>query len=751
MTDHSDSIEDAIRANGMSPPNNIKHGEICRFPGKGKEETNRAGWCFLFDDGKGGVFGDYTRNLKITWKKKRVKPMSRDEVEAFSKKAEEARRLVDTERSKTQAVASQKAKEIWDQATPAPVTHPYLQKKGVLPFGIRQTDNKQLVSPLCDCSGMIQSLQFIDENGGKKFLKGGRTKGCFFIVEGDSTNDDAICIAEGYATAASIHQATGYPVTVAFNAGNLKAVSEEIRRDKPDAKIIVCADDDHYTDGNPGIASATEAAIAVDGWLARPNFGQHRKEWGDDDERPEVILTDFNDLHQVLGLDAVRACVENAIKVEMLPNELGQNSKALVSAKQLNDEECELIIQRLAALPEIQYQREKESEAKKLGIKSAALEKMVKEARKIIDSSSCSLFEKVEPWPDSVDGEELLNEIVSTILRFVVCSLVMAQAVALWAVMTWFVVVLKVAPLLFISAAEKRCGKTLLLTLLGLLSNRPILASNISPAALFRAIEAWNPTLLIDEADAFMKDNEELRGIINSGHTRDSAYVIRTVGENFTPTKFNTFGAKAIAGIGHIADTLMDRAIVIELKRKLPGEKVERLRHADPNLFRDLRSKLARFSIDCEEQVRLARPRLPHQLNDRAQDNWEPMIAIADTVGGKWPRIARSAAMKISGATDSSKSVGVELLSDIKDIFDTKLIDRICTADLIDELVKDDENPWATYNRGTPIKPRQVSKKLAGYGITSGTIRIGSMTKKGYKREQFEEAFSRYLNPPVAE
>jgi putative DNA primase/helicase len=139
--------------------------------------------------------------------------------------------------------------------------------------------------------------------------------------------------------------------------------------------------------------------------------------------------------------------------------------------------------------------------------------------------------------------------------------------------MTWFIDVIQVAPLAVITAPEKRCGKSLLLSLFGQLVARPITASNISPAALFRSIDAWNPTLLIDEADAFMKDNEELRGLLNSGHTRDSAYVIRIVGEKFTPTKFNTWGAKALAGIGHVADTLMDRAVILELRRKLPHEK----------------------------------------------------------------------------------------------------------------------------------------------------------------------------------
>ena len=198
--------------------------------------------------------------------------------------------------------------------------------------------------------------------------------------------------------------------------------------------------------------------------------------------------------------------------------------------------------------------------------------------------------------------------IASTVRRFIVCDAETADAVALWVAMTWFMDVVQIAPLAVITAPEKRCGKSLLLFLLGRLSCRPLTASNISPAALFRCIDAWNPTLLVDEADAFARENEELRGLLNCGHTRDGAYVVRTVGDDHTPRKFNTWGAKALAGIGKLADTLMDRAIVLELRRKLPHEQVERLRHAEPDLFETLAEKLARFAEDYRDEVRQARP-----------------------------------------------------------------------------------------------------------------------------------------------
>lgn len=408
----------------------------------------------------------------------------------------------------------------------------------------------------------------------------------------------------------------------------------------------------------------------------------------------------------------------------------------------------EATIKRLAALSPIEYDRVRKAEAKTLGIRESTLDAEVKATRKTFETDGLGIG-CVDPWPEAVAPAQVLTDIAACIRRFIVCEPETATAAALWAAMTHFIDAVQVAPLAVITAPEKRCGKSQLLFVLGRLVNRPLTASNISPAALFRAIDAWQPTLLVDEADAFMKENEELRGLINCGHTRDSAYIVRVVGENFTPTKFNVWGAKAISGIGHLADTLMDRAIVLELRRKLPHESVDRLRYAEPELFSTLTAKLARFADDYRYQVRTARPHLPEQLNDRAQDNWEPLLAIADVAGGDWSNLARHAALKLSGAESDAMSIGVELLADIQEIFDTKKIERIFTADLIQALCEDDEKPWATYNRGKAIAPRQVSSRLAGYSIKSKDIRIGYTNKKGFLIEDFQEAFNRYLRLPT--
>jgi putative DNA primase/helicase len=404
-------------------------------------------------------------------------------------------------------------------------------------------------------------------------------------------------------------------------------------------------------------------------------------------------------------------------------------------------------IKRLATLTPLEYDSIRISEAKILNVRPATLDDSVKKEKSKSQKENKTPFPEIEPWHESINPAELLTDISNTIRRFIICPPETAHAATLWIAMTWFIDVVQIAPLAVVTAPEKRCGKSQLLFLLGRLVKRPIAASNITPAALFRSIDAWQPTLLIDEADAFIRENEELRGIINCGHTRDSAIIIRLVGDDYTPTTFTVWGAKALAGIGQLPDTIVDRAITLELRRKLANEKTERLRHAEPDLFKILSAKLARFAEDYSDKIQQAKPELPDTLNDRAQDNWEPLLAIADIAGNDWARLARSAATKISGDNEKSQSIGVELLADIQEIFETQCTDRITSAELIRSLCTDEEKPWATYNRGSSIKPRQVVNRLREFGIVSNTIRIGVMTAKGYSKLQFADAFARYLTP----
>lgn len=430
-------------------------------------------------------------------------------------------------------------------------------------------------------------------------------------------------------------------------------------------------------------------------------------------------------------------------------NSAGDTNAATVKKKTIV-EPTDADIERLALLSELQYAMRRTEQAKAWGFPVGMLDSLVKNARSSKKESSQLPFSEVDPWPDPIDPAQLLDEVAGTIQRFIVLDDEQAFAAALWITQTWFIDVLQVAPLALINAPEKACGKSQLLDVMGRMSAKPISAANSSTAFMFRAVEKWTPTVLIDEADTFIKENEELKGLINAGHTRAQAYVGRVVGDNHEPSMFNVWGAKALAGIQlekHLPDATMSRGIIFNLRRKAAHESVSKLRHAEPWLFSDLAAKLARFALDYSQQVRDARPDIPEALSDRDQDNWSGLLAIADCAGGEWPAKARAAALKLSGAGDKPVSTGNELLEDIRQVFADKKINRISTADLITALCEDEEAPWLTYYRGNPITARQLARQLKAYGIESKTIRMNAYTtQKGFEKLQFDDAFSRYLD-----
>ncbi len=353
-------------------------------------------------------------------------------------------------------------------------------------------------------------------------------------------------------------------------------------------------------------------------------------------------------------------------------------------------------------------------------------------------------FEEVEPHSSPVNLGTLLNEIYEAILRHIVCEKEIAYASTLWIAMTYLVHLFDVIALLIVTAPEMRCGKSEFRRLIGKMVLRPLEADNMSAAVLFRSFDLWHPTLLVDEYDSFVKNNEELRGVFNAGHQRGGC-VWRCEGEKFTPKAFDVFGPKVLAGIGRLPSTLVDRGIILQLRRKLPTETIVRQRDVPVGYFREIQSKLARMALDCAIDISAARPMLPESLSDRARDNWEPLFQIAQVAGGGWPERAQYAALKLSREEEGSKTVGAELLSDIHEAFASKKTDRLSSSDIINFLCDDDEKRWATYNRGFPITPTQVAKRLREYAICSNTIRVHGTTAKGYFLRQFTDAFARYV------
>lgn len=301
MSDYEalDSFRSAIQSAGLEPPADIiADGALHRFASGGKRGDD-AGWYVLFLDGvPAGRFGDWRSGINETWTFRNGREYTPAERAEYRRRMEEAQRMRAEEETRRHEEAADRAARFWAEASPADPGHAYLQAKGTKPHGVRQAGDRLLIP--VRVGGKLAGLQFIGPDGEKRFLTGGAVRGGFYSIGPKPERELLIC--EGFATGASLFEATGYPVAIAFNAGNLEAVALALRARYPGATLVICADDDYRTDGNPGVTKATAAARAGGGLIAIPDFG---------DDRPDGA-TDFNDLCRLRGPEAVRGAVERA-------------------------------------------------------------------------------------------------------------------------------------------------------------------------------------------------------------------------------------------------------------------------------------------------------------------------------------------------------------------------------------------------------------------------------------------------------
>jgi hypothetical protein len=364
---------------------------------------------------------------------------------------------------------------------------------------------------------------------------------------------------------------------------------------------------------------------------------------------------------------------------------------------------------------------------------------------------------------EPTDGAKALDGLEQFLKRYVVFANVhQAVAVTLWTAHTHMIETAMVTPYLQIISPEKRCGKTLVLDLLALTCARPWLTIRPSEAVLFRKIHQHNATMLLDETDTIFRDKsdtyEGIRAVINAGYRR-GATVSRCVVEEgrVRLAEFRVFCPKALAGIGALPDTVDDRSIPIRLVRKAKHERVERFRikrgrwWAKP-LVHTLHSWAARNVNALGKALEEDQIEIPDELNDRAQDGWEVLLGIADLAGGEWPRRARVAAVVLHADNGViPETDGVTLLRGIRAVFQETGADEMFTLDLARALMKLDAEPWAEawgkIQESSQALGHRLRKLLKPYGISSAKIRIGEQTGMGYQRQQFDDAFSRYLVP----
>jgi hypothetical protein len=352
--------------------------------------------------------------------------------------------------------------------------------------------------------------------------------------------------------------------------------------------------------------------------------------------------------------------------------------------------------------------------------------------------------------PPARREEQLLHDISAFLRRYVVLSPEQLITVAAWVVHTHAFGAAETTPYLSVTSATKQAGKTRLLEALELLVAKPWFTGRATAAVLVRRIANESPTLLLDESDAAFKVESEyteaLRSILNSGHRMGGCASVCTAG-GASYLDLATFSPKAIAGIGRLPDTVADRSLPIRLKRRSRAEPVERFRHRDAaREAAPLRERITRWTVAYLDTLRSAKPTIPSALGDRAADVCEPLLAIADAVGGDAPDHLRRAVVLLCTGREDEQSRGTQLLADIRDVFDERGGSVLFSEELLEQLVRKEESPWSDYKQGKPLTKNGLARLLKAFEIRpAGTIRVGDRTGKGYQRPDFEDTWNRYL------
>lgn len=324
-------------------------------------------------------------------------------------------------------------------------------------------------------------------------------------------------------------------------------------------------------------------------------------------------------------------------------------------------------------------------------------------------------------------------------------------ALALYCAYTHLSGVFRYAPRLVVTSAEKQSGKTRTLDILRELVARPLVSANATTAALYRSIgddPEHPPTVILDEADTVFgtkmkaEQNEDLRGLLNAGFQQGTP-ALRTVGPKHEVQAFDTFAPAVLAAIGALPDTIVDRAVVVRLRRRRPGDRVEQYRLRQAPRLHELRDRMAEWA---EGQRVHAADHLPETtLEDRPADVWEPLLTIADLIGGDWPALARAAAAHLvaeaAGTAAAEVSEGIELLADTRAVLKLVKSDRIPTASLLEHLRGVEDSRWKEYD----LTGHRLARLLKPYGITPKRTN----SQRYYARAEFEDAFTRYLPAEV--
>ena len=420
-----------------------------------------------------------------------------------------------------------------------------------------------------------------------------------------------------------------------------------------------------------------------------------------------------------------------------------------------NDIDRVVEIERLANLEPVDYEAVRVEAAVRLKVRTSILDREVNKKRRALgletnrdDDGQGRAVKMVDvlPYDETVDGDMLASALAAAVKTYAVLPDSAADAIALWVLHTWLVNSFSISPRLAITSPTKGCGKTTILRLLNQIVRRPKRAGSISPSAMFRAVEKFRPTILLDETEKYLEHGSDLHALLNEGHCKGGT-VLRVLGEKLELREFSVYGAVAFARNGRLPDDLEQRSIIVAMQRRRPDEALAELRDdranpcsGSPACVRAGPMAHAHEIPDCDPDM--------GALINRDADNWRPLFAISDLIGFDWAARVRDAAAALTPS--ESYSTGPMLLADIRTVFDAENTDRLASAELCEALAAMETQPWSEWraNKGAspkPITPNQLARLLKPFGVVSDNVRIGSRVPKGYFRHQFEEVWQRYL------
>jgi len=370
------------------------------------------------------------------------------------------------------------------------------------------------------------------------------------------------------------------------------------------------------------------------------------------------------------------------------------------------------------------------------------------------NAEAAAIFDRMhqERMAQEQAGAQLLEEVREFLGRFVAYPSEHARvAHALWIAHTHLMDAWDSTPRISFLSPEPGSGKSRALEVSELLVPRPVEAVNVTAAYLFRKVgsEDGRPTILYDEIDTVFgpkaKDNEEIRGLLNAGHRRHSVAgrcVVR--GKIVETEEIPAYCAVALAGLGDLPDTILTRSVIVRMRRRAPSERIEAYRRREQiDAGTAICNRLAAWAVAILDSVTDVWPEMPAGIVDRDADVWEPLLAVADAAGGDWPERARVAAVAlVADSKRSTPSLGIRLLSDLRDIF--KEHEALGTDAILKALHEIEEAPWGDL-RGKPLDSRGLANRLRPYAITSKNVRVGIHVVKGYAREDLWDAWQRYL------